>query len=131
MEQRIDTELALVRARFPEAEYQPDDHWVRIPSYGMPQGWNRPATDVAFQIPVGYPGVPPYGIYVPSGLLFQGTAPGNYTDPCPTQPPFPGTWAIFSWAPADGEWRATAEANSGSNLLGWIAGFAARFREGV
>lgn len=123
-------ELALIRSRYPEAEYQRDGHWVLIPSYSMPQGWNRSAVDVAFQIPAGYPGVPPYGIFASSGLLFQGAKPDNFTDPASTQPPFPGRWAIFSWSPADGEWRATTDAATGSNLINWIAGFAVRFREG-
>ena len=130
MEERIEAELALIRSRYPEAEYQREGHWLRIPSFGMPSGWNRSATDVAFQIPKCYPGTPPYGIYVPSGLLFQGLRPDNFTDPAPTQPPFPSLWAIFSWAPSDGEWRATADIANGSNLINWTAGFGVRFREG-
>jgi hypothetical protein len=129
MNERIEAEFALIRSRYPAAEYQSDGHWIRIPAYSLPPGWSLSATDVAFPIPVGYPGVPPYGIYVPSGLLFQGAQPDNYTDPAGTQPPFQGSWAIFSWAP-DGEWRATADIHNGSNLINWIAGFAVRFREG-
>ena len=130
MQERIDAELALIRSRYPESEYRADGHWIRIPSYTLPAGWNRTMTDVAFSIPIGYPGTPPYGIFVPSGLLFAGAKPENYTDPAGTQPPFPGSWAIFSWSPADGEWRATADVSGSSNLINWIAGFAVRFREG-
>ena len=130
MEQRIGQELELLRRRFSNLEYREDGRWVRIPGYPLPEKWNRSATDVAFQIPVGYPGTPPYGIYVPSGLLFQGARPDNYTEPASPQPPFGGTWGIFSWAPEDGQWNPTADPVAGRNLLNWITGFADRFREG-
>lgn len=129
MQERIDAELALLRGRYPDLEYVCDGQWIRIPSYPLPPGWNRPETDVVLQIPASYPGTHPYGIYVPGGLAFQGTKPDSYNDPAPAQPPFPGPWAVFSWQP-DGEWRATADIRSGSNLINWVAGFAVRFREG-
>lgn len=130
MQERIDAEVALIQSRYPDAEYREEGQWVRIPGYGLPEGWSRSATDAAFQIPAGYPGVPPYGIYVPSGLLFRDAPPDNCTDPAGTQPPFAGSWAIFSWQPSDGEWRATADVHGSSNLTNWIAGFAVRFSEG-
>ncbi|HXG06097.1 MAG TPA: hypothetical protein VNI77_02085 [Nitrososphaera sp.] len=86
---------------------------------------------MAFQIPLaGYPGVPPYGIYAPAGLTFKGVLPDNYTEPASAQPPFGGTWGVFSWTPEDGQWRATADLVTGSNLLNWVLSFADRFREG-
>ncbi len=130
MEERIEQELALLRSRFPDLEYKEEGRWVRIPSYPVPEGWNRSATGVAFQIPPGHPGSPPYGIYVPGGLMFKGERPNNYTEPASNQPPFGGTWGVFSWAPQDGQWRATADLVTGSNLLNWVLGFADRFREG-
>jgi hypothetical protein len=130
MEERIDKELALLRSRFPEVEYKQEGQWFRIPSYPLPEGWNRSATDVAFQIPQGYPGAQPYGFYVLSGLLFQEARPDNYTEPAPAQPPFPGPWGMFSWSPVPGQWRATADLSTGSNLLNWAMGFADRFRLG-
>lgn len=130
MTERIDAELQLIRQRFPGATYQPEGFWVRIPDYALPAGWSHTATDVAFQVPPAYPGTPPYGIYVPSGLSIDGAAPDNYKEPADNQPPFGGAWGVFSWAPMDGEWRPTAELQRGSNLLNWIIGFADRFREG-
>lgn len=130
MEQRIGQELELLRRRFSNLEYREDGRWIRVAEYPLPEGWNRPATDVAFQIPVGYPGTPPYGIYVPSGLLFQGARPDNYTEPASAQPPFGGTWGIFSWTPEDGQWNPTVDLVTGRNLLNWIIGVADRFREG-
>lgn len=130
MQERVEEELALIRQQFPDTEHYEEGHWVRIPSYPLPEGWNRPSTEVAFQIPIGYPGTPPYGIYVPAELQFQGTRPDNYTEPASNQPPFSGTWGIFSWVPANGQWRPTAELRKGSNLLNWVLGFAERFKEG-
>ncbi len=128
MEERIEKELALLRQRYPDLEYK--NGWVRIPSYPLPEGWNRTATDVAFQILVGYPGTPPYGIYTPVGLQFKEEKPDRYTEPAQTQPPFPGSWGIFSWQPENGQWKPTADPTTGSNLLNWVIGFGNRFREG-
>ena len=127
MKNRIDQELTLLRQRYPDIEYRPEGHWIRIPTYPLPSGWNRSDTDVAFQIPNGYPGTPPYGICTPEGLLFDGHPPDNCTAADP-MPPFGDTWVRFSWAP-DG-WQPAAEVSAGSNLLNWVVGFAARFREG-
>ena len=130
MQERIEAELRLLRGRHPDLEYRPEAHWVKIPKYPLSAGWSGPETDAAFQIPVGFPGTPPYGIYVPAGITFNGARPDNYTEPAPSQPPFDGSWGIFSWAPEDGEWHPTADPATGSNLLNWVIGFAQRFREG-
>ena len=131
MQARIEQELDLLRRHFPKLEYVKEGHWIKIPSYSMPPDWNRPTADVVFQIPIGYPGTPPYGFYMEIGVLFKGQRPNNYTEPAGTQPPLDGKWGMFSWAPQDGEWRATADLSSGCNLLNWVLGFADRFREGV
>lgn len=131
MQERIEEELALIRWRFPEAEYREEGQWVRIPSYSLPDGWNRSSTEVALQIPSGYPGTPPYGIYIPAGLQFKGATPQNYTEPAGNHPPFPGVWGVFSWTLGDGQWRPTTDLRKGSNLLNWVIGFADRFREGL
>jgi hypothetical protein len=128
--ERIQQELVLLRRRHPDLEYREDGRWVRIPGYTLLDGWNRTATDVAFQIRTDYPGTPPYGIYVPGGLLFKGERPDNYTEPASSQPPFGGTWGIFSWTQIDSQWRPTADLVTGSNLANWVSGFADRFREG-
>jgi hypothetical protein len=131
MQERIDQELALLLQPYPDLEYVAAGQWIRIPSYQLPPGWNRTTMDLAFQIPAAYPGNPPYGIYVPGGIQYNGTRPNNYTEPAGTQPPFGGTWGIFSWQPGDGQWRPTANIASGANLLNWVWGFADRFREGL
>lgn len=130
MRERIEAELAIIRRRHPEAEYRAEGHWVKVPGYPLPRGWNRSATDTVFQIPAGFPGTPPYGIYVPAGLTYDGVRPENYTEPAPTQPPFDGIWGFLSWNPDAGEWRPTADPSGGSNLLNWVIGFGHRFQEG-
>ncbi len=131
MELRIDQELTLLRTRYPALEYRADGYWIRLPDYPLTDGWSRRLTDVAFQIPTGFPGTPPYGIYIPAGLTFNGVRANNYTEPASTQPPFGGTWGILSWTPVDGQWRATTDLRSGSNLLNWAISLAERFKEGV
>jgi hypothetical protein len=132
MASRLEQEIKLLSTRFSDLEYRPDGQWVRIPKYHLlPFGWNFSELPLAFQIPVQYPGGPPYGICVPAGILFNGQRPNNYTEPAPAQPPFGGTWGIFSWTTVDGQWRATAEITHGSNLLNWVLGFQQRFEEGV
>lgn len=132
MQERIDKELALLRRPHPDLDYRAEGRWVRIPAYPLATGWNRDTADVAFQIPVEFPGAPPYGIYVPAGLTFGGHRPDNYTEPASTQPPFGGTWGLFSWSTVDGRWRATAEPDPirGYSLLSWVNSFADRFRDG-
>src|SRR5260370_183044 len=127
MQERIRQELELLLRRFPDLEYVEAGPWTKVPNYRLFPGWNRPETDVVFQIQVGYPGRAPYGIYANAGIVFNSTRPNNYTEPAPTQPPFSGNWGIFSWAPADGQWRPTANLSTGSNLLNWLLGFGDRF----
>ncbi len=131
MQERINQEIGLLKTRFPDLEYRPDGQWIRILEHPLPPGWNLSSTQLAFPIPVEYPGGPPYGIYVPSGIRFGNQSPNNYTDLAPTQPPFGGAWGIFSWTTQDGVWHATTDFTKGSNLLNWVLGFQRRFEEGV
>lgn len=127
MQERINQEIDLLQQRYPGSEYRQAGHWVRIPTYPLPTGWNRSSTDVAFQIPIGYPGTPPYGICTQEGLLFDGQRPDDCTPANPT-PPFGGAWTRFSWQPD--AWQPATKVTAGSNLLNWVVGFAERFREG-
>lgn len=130
---RIQQELDLLRKFYPDLEFIEQGLWVRILNFPLPQDkpWNRKTTDVAFQIPIAYPGTPPYGIYVPSGLTYDGAPPQNYQDRANQQPPFSGQWGIFSWSPADGQWKTSSDMLTGSNLLNFVRSFADRFREGA
>jgi len=130
--QRIQEELELLRKFYPRLEFVEQGLWVHIPDYPLPQEkqWNRNTTDVAFQIPGPYPGTPPYGIYVPSGLACNVGKPDNYQNPASQQPPFGGQWGIFSWSPDDGQWKPSSNILAGPNLLNFVRGFADRFKQG-
>ncbi len=132
MTPRLEAELELLRKYYPTLEFVEQGLWVRIKEYTVPSGanWSRSKTDVAFQVPAGYPGTNPYGFYVPSGITCDGRTPTNYQDPAANRPPFPGTWGVFSWSPADG-WKPTSDIVAGPNLLNFVRTFADRFREGV
>ncbi len=131
MNDRIEKELALLKAFYPKVKYHSDGHWVLIEDYPIPSGspWNHEKTNVCFQIPVAYPGAPPYGFYVPSGMLYHGETPLNYREPANNKPPFSGTWGVFSWAQGSG-WHPTDNPDTGSNLLGFVRTFRNRFLEG-
>lgn len=127
---RIAEEVELLRRVFPATEFR--DQWVRILGIPLPSGWNRPATDVAFQIADAFPGAPPSGLFVPSGLRFNGSMPQNYTEPAGSSPPFGGSWGAFSWTILDAaDWRPSVHAERGVNLLQWVRGFDQRFAEGA
>jgi hypothetical protein len=127
---RIVAEVDLLRRSFPDLEHR--DGWIRLPGVGLPPGWSRARSDLVFQISDAFPGAPPYGIFVPSGLRFNGALPRNYTEPAASQPPFSGAWGMFSWSVADGaDWRPTASVEHGVNLLQWVRSFAQRFQEGT
>jgi hypothetical protein len=130
MRDRIEQELDLLRRRYAEVDHREDGDWVRIHPVPTAAGWSKEVIPVAFQIPQGYPGTPPYGFYVPRGLNHQGGQPQSYQDLAGTQPPFPGEWGMFSWAHDTG-WRPTGDIIGGSNLLNWTLSFADRFREGA
>lgn len=126
---RVQAELELLRQRYPAIEV--NGTWVRIPDFALPAGWNRASTDVAVQIPQNYPGGPPYGIYVPSGIRFKDEMPSEYQDAAANQPSFGGTWGVFSWTPESGAWaQPTQDIVSGPNLLNWVLGFKVRFEQG-
>lgn len=129
MQERIIDEIALLRNSYPDLEYIEEGGWVKIPKYPLPTGWNREQTDVAFQIPTGYAGVHPYGIYVPTGLRYNDVPLKNYKEPAENQIPFEGVWGIFSWQPEN--WNPSSKITAGSNLWTWARSFAVRFKEGA
>jgi hypothetical protein len=127
---RLQAELDLLRQVFPEIEYR--DGWFRIPAFPLSAGWNQTSTELAFQVSDGFPGTPPYGIYVPVGLLFNGSQPNNYNPQPSNRPPFDGTWGILSWQVQDAvDWHVGITPEHGANLLQWVRGCAQRFAEGA
>jgi len=131
MEERIKQELELLKLHYASVEYESSARWVLIEPLLVPEGWSEPLVQCAFKVPVGYPGTPPYGFYVPSSLRPDSGTPGNYQAQPSDRPPFPGTWSFFSWGQESGGWLATDSVRSGSNLLNFSQSFRARLREGA
>lgn len=127
MDDRIREETELLSRRFPDLVVR--DRWFWLPSYRLGEGWEPSVSPVAFFVREGYPGVSPYGIYVPVGIKFNGKSPKNYKEPAKPSPPFDGEWGVFSWEAA--AWHPSADPQKGHNLLNWVEGFSERFREGA
>lgn len=130
MQERIEKELELIRTIFPDIAYNRKGHWFHIPSYSLPEGWNRKKIEIAFQIKKGYPATHPYAFFVPTGLRFKSQKPKNYKEQANNQPPFEGQWGQISWT-ISSPWKPTTDVTSGSNLLNWILSFKKRFKEGA
>lgn len=128
---RIKEELGLLKSKYPDLIFIEEGQWVFIPKYPLPTGWNRTETDIAFQIPIQYPGGAPYSFHVHSGIQFNKTKPNNYVEPSDVKPPFDGGWGKFSWQPETPPWMPQTEIHAGSNLYIWVLGFHARFKEGL
>lgn len=132
MNDRIEKELVLLRSFYSKLTYVDSGQWVLIEDYSIPSelSWNRQQTNVCFQIPPAYPGTPPYGFYVPIGILFGGNLPQNaYKESIDNKPPFEGSWGFFSWQHHTG-WYATSDLQTGSNLLNFVRTFRDRFLQG-
>jgi hypothetical protein len=125
MTERQAAELEHLRTRYPKLTVIDDGLWVRIPRYAIPgRLWTRAFTPVAFQIPATV-AQEPYAFYVPRDLVLKGGASiANRTD---AATPFPGEWAMFSWAIA---WAPGSELREGTTLLDFVTSFASRFEQG-
>lgn len=124
---RVEQELSLLRAVYPDLEWRPDTFWVRIPAYPIPGGhWNQDAAEIACRIPPTV-GEQPYAFFVRPGLTtVDGREITNYTHPSATV--FGDDWGQFSWAPET--WAPHVDITSGSNMLNFVRSFADRLREG-
>jgi hypothetical protein len=128
MTTRLDAELALLRAQWPTLSYEPTRQWVLLPGQPLPEGWSQPTVAVAFQVPPGPPGSPPYAFFVNTPLTYQGQQPTNYA-PTSGVVPFTGNWAQFSWAPETWQWAE--DPAQGANMRSFARSFAERFAEGA
>lgn len=134
MRQRIAEELELLLAAHADAQHAEmgGEDWFLVPRFSFPSGWRVGDTalkvgPVAFNLNAGYPTNPPYGFVAPAGTNFQGSPPGNPGSP--VNPPFPGPWQHFSWAPET--WVGGPTAREGANVLDWIRGIKVRLMEGA
>lgn len=128
MKPRAEAEVALLRQRWPDLQYQHEGQWVLLPDYPLPDGWSKGLVNVAFQVPVGPPGSPPYAFCVDAPLTFAGLMPSNFV-PTGAAVPFPGQWGQFSWSPE--AWPWAEEPTQGANMCDFAMSFADRFAEGA
>jgi hypothetical protein len=126
LEERLDRELQILQGKYPGAIR--NGMWFLVPEYPLPSGWSHDKVSVVAYLRAGYPGTGPYGIYIPQELRHDNQLPESYRNVAELQPPFGGTWAFLSWEAE--QWFATAEPQGGHNILTWVDGFAARFRQG-
>ena len=129
MNERVEQELDLLRQHYPDLEYRAEEGWVVIPRFSIPDLiWNATEISLCVQFPKGFPGNGPYGFYVcPRIKLKDGGDPHNA--PVSTEPPFAGEWLKFSWSIPG--WRATADLQSGYNMLNFILTIQYRLEEGA
>jgi len=127
---RLERELAGLRKTFEGLAFMDAGQWVLLPAYCFPERWSERAAPVAFQVPVGYPGTPPYGFYIPGFSRYDGKVP-TWQYPAANKPPFEGDWAFFSWS-IDGGWvPPTTDAIGGCNLRSFVDSFFQRLAEGA
>jgi hypothetical protein len=92
----------------PFFEIEVDDRlsWVLIHGFGLPEGFNRPSTDILFNT-AGFPYIPPasvFGVYMERGLTYHDQRLPNYYESL-TRHMFNRDWAWFctgqiTWDPA-------------------------------
>ena len=133
MIERLKEELNLIRKYIPNVILSPCKKWIYIPHYKLPKGrnWNMAEISICINIPNGFPGAMPYGIYVPTDLRCNNQLPGSFQPNANNKPPLQGNWGMLSWSPAPGQWKPSAEISKGSNLYNFIMTFKDRFNEGA
>lgn len=121
MHERVRQEIELLRGRFPNLQHGEQLNWVLIPSYPLPNKYNKSHTSLLWIIPPGYPQTPPDDFFVDGDLsLRDGNKPppalnlGANSSSGPA--PVAGNWSWFSWHPESGRWRPAAEIEKGDNL---------------
>lgn len=130
MTDRVNKELETLKKYFPSLVINETNNWGLIIDYNLPKDieWVPAIVQVCFNIPIGYPGAAPYGIYVPSSIRFKNEVPNNFNLSPKNKPPFEGEWGILSWQLDP--WKPAAEISMGSNLLNFVQSFYNRFLEG-
>jgi hypothetical protein len=126
LQERIIQEVALLKEKYPLLQHGQNYDWLMIPDFVLPEGYNKPATNLMFLIPHTYPHTSPDCFYVETGLrLGNGNLPLNYNEHMDV--PVGGSWGYFSWHPEI--WQAASQIEEGDNLLSFIKAVKLRLRE--
>lgn len=96
-----------------------------LPDLPLTDGWSHDSSDVLLAIPSNYPAGCPDNICArPDLRLASGAEPANIMG----EHEHAGRrWLQFSWHPD--EWRPTADASRGGNLVNYLIGAITRFEE--
>jgi len=126
MKERIIKEIELLRMKYADLQHGDNYDWVMIPTFPIPEGWNRKQTKLLFLIPSTYFHTAPDNFYVESGLrLSNGNTPGGYSEGPGV--PVGGAWGCFSWHAE--KWQPVNSIEDGDNLLTFIRTVNIRLRE--
>ena len=123
--ERLGQEESLLAEAFPTARLDRESLTVLLPDLPLTDGWSHDSSDVLFAIPSNYPAGRPDNICArPDLRLASGAEPANIMG----EHEHAGRrWMQFSWHPD--EWRPTADASRGGNLVNYLIGAIARFEE--
>src|SRR5438128_878754 len=95
----LEEQFEIIRVDWPEARLErlaDGSHLITIPNFNLPSGWSKPASDIKFVAPVGYPFSRPDCFWTDHDLrLANGGVPQN-TGPNPI-PHTPTSHLWFSW----------------------------------
>lgn len=126
MKERIEEEIELLRAKYPNLQHGENFDWIIIPDFPLQGHWNRPRTKLLFLIPPSYPHAPPDNFYVETGLkLKNGGDPSNYNEGAGV--PVGGAWGCFSWHAE--KWQPSSSVKEGDNFLSFMRAVGIRLRE--
>lgn len=123
---RIERELELLKAQFPNAILSPQRDWVEVPDFSLPDNlYDREAVRVRMPLSPAYPDAAPDNFFVFPGLALRG---GGTLDGYASCGKFGEMWGQFSWHPR--LWRAAAEIERGDNMATFFNSIRKRIEEG-
>ena len=124
LDARLDEEEPLLVDAFPSVRLDRDTQTVLLPDYRLPAGWSQDQTDVLFVYPANYPAGCPDNVCTRPDLRL---ASGHHAQNNQGTHIYAGRdWLQLSWH-IDAEWRPSATAAEGSNLVTYLIGALARF----
>jgi len=124
---RLAEEEVLLRKAFPTVRIDHDALVVILSDHPLRPGWSHELTDILFAVPANYPAGQPDNVCArPDLTLAGGSSPANNQG---IQTYAGRPWLQFSYHFEPADWRPTADASVGSNLVEYLTGALTRFEE--